>query len=215
MADLIASALRVGLDRLVRSDLRGVWLRGTLPVGPFVWAANHHSWWDPFVASAVLGRAGRTACLLMDQDNLASFRFARRLGVFGTREPRAGLGYLAAGRDLVVFPEGELRPAGPLGPLANGAAWFATQAGVPLVAVAVRVAVRGHQAPDAYVSVATVAAEPDVALWTKRLAEDLHRMLSTLDDQFSQAHPREPLPGFRSVVTGKRSWDERIAGRAV
>src|SRR5690242_12064838 len=114
MADPVASILRVGLDRLVRRNLRGIWLRGGLPDGPFVWAANHHSWWDPFVASMVLDRTDRTACLVMDQDNLVRFRFARRLGAFGTREPRTGLRYLADGRVLVVFPEGRLRPAGPL-----------------------------------------------------------------------------------------------------
>jgi 1-acyl-sn-glycerol-3-phosphate acyltransferase len=70
MADPITAVLRAGLGRLVQGGLRGVWVRGTLPPGPFVWAANHHSWWDPFVASAVLTRSGRAAALLMQGGNL-------------------------------------------------------------------------------------------------------------------------------------------------
>jgi len=207
MADPIAAALRAGLGRLVRGGLRGIWLRGTLPAGPFVWAANHHSWWDPFVASAVLDRP---AALLMRQDNLIRYAFVRRLGVFGAHEPRVGVRYLRAGRVLVIFPEAQLRPAGPIGPLHGGAAWYARQAGVPLVAVAVRVAIRGHQAPEAYASVTTV--EPPAT--TERLAPELSANLSYVDDLLGSADPREPLDGFRCVLRGKRSWDERLARRS-
>ena len=202
MADLIGTALRAGLGRMVRGGLRGVWLRGSLPPGPFVWAANHHSWWDPFVASAVITGP---VCLVMDQSNLSRFAFVRRLGVFGSREPRSGLRHLAAGRVLVIFPEGELRPAGPIGPLAKGASWYAHRGGVPLAAVAVRVVVRGHQAPEAYVSVAMAG---------ESLEAKLSDLLSTLDKQLASADPRQPLDGFRCVVRGKRSWDERLARRS-
>jgi 1-acyl-sn-glycerol-3-phosphate acyltransferase len=214
MADPIGAVGRAGLERLVRGNLRGVWLRGTLPAPPFVWAANHHSWWDPFIASAALG-GGRAACLMMDQENLARFRFARRLGVFGSREPRAGLRYLAEGRVLVLFPEGELRPAGPLAPLADGASWYAMKAGVALAAVAVRVAARGHQAPEAYLSAVTVPTGDPVGETTRHLAEHLDHELSTLDGELTRSDPRAPLPGFRCVVPGKRSWDERLARQPV
>jgi 1-acyl-sn-glycerol-3-phosphate acyltransferase len=213
MADPFAASLRAGLDRLVRGGLRGVWLRGALPCAPFVYAANHHSWWDPFVAAAVLGRH-RPAGLLMDQTNLERFTFARRLGVFGSGEPRTGLRQLADGRVLVVFPEGQLRPAGPLGPLAPGAAWYARRGGVSLVAAAVRVALRGHQAPEAYVAAVNVDTTGDLAMLTGRLAEELRRQLALIDSALAGADPREPLAGFWPVVHGRRSWDERLAGRA-
>jgi len=45
------------LLRMVRHGLRGVSIRGAMPAGPFVWAANHHSWWDPFVAAATIKKA--------------------------------------------------------------------------------------------------------------------------------------------------------------
>lgn len=205
MADPIAAALRAGLGRLVQGGLRGVWLRGSLPSGPFVWAANHHSWWDPFVASAVLTRSGRPAALLMQGGNLSRYAFVRRLGVFSDTAPRMGLRHLQDGRVLVIFPEGELRPAGPVGPLADGAAWYARLSGTPLVAVAVRVVMRGHQAAEAYVCCS--AAAPT----TSALGSALSASLSALDDELLKADPRQPLDGFRCVVRGKRSWDERLS----
>lgn len=210
MADPVAGALTTGFDRLVRGGLRGVWLRGRLPAGPFVWAANHHSWWDPFVAAAVLRRARRTSGLVMLQDTIQRYAFARRLGVFGSRELRTGLRQLAEGRVLIVYPEGELRPPGPLGPLADGAAWYAHRTGVPLAAVAVRVVLRGQQAPEAYVSITAVDPAGEVGVLTGSLARTLHDDLSTLDRQLAVADPRAGLAGFRPVLLGRRSWDERI-----
>jgi 1-acyl-sn-glycerol-3-phosphate acyltransferase len=210
MRDPIAAALGTGLDRMVRAGLRGVWLRGEAPAGPSVWAANHHSWWDPFVAAAVLRRLNRPACLLMSQQNLRQYAFARRLGVFGSGEPRAGLRYLSEGRTLIVYPEGELRPAGPPGPLADGASWYALRAEVPLSGIAVRIAVRGHQAAEAYVVVVPVPVGPTRRSTSDRLTETLRTSLSTLDLELARSDPRAPLAGFTAVVAGRRSWDERI-----
>ncbi|MCP2322628.1 hypothetical protein HDA40_001135 [Hamadaea flava] len=229
MADPLAGVLTTGFDRLVRGGLRGVWLRGRLPAGPFVWAANHHSWWDPFVASALLRDARRTACLVMLQDNIQRYACTRRLGVFGSSEVRTGLRYLAEGRVLVVYPEGELRPPGPPGPLADGAAWYAHRAGVPLAAVAVRVVLRGQQFPEAYVSIRSLrstvptaasgvasrasgaaAAAADVGVLTGVLARTLRDELSTMDLELAMAEPRTGPTGFRLVLPGRRSWDERI-----
>lgn len=214
MADPVGAVLRVGADRLVRGGLRGIWLRGTLPAGPFVWAANHHSWWDPFVAFGVLGRLRRPACLLMQADNLSRYAFARRLGVFAATEPRTGLRHLDQGRVLVLFPEGELRTPGVVGPLAPGAVWYATRTGVPLQAVAVRVVMRGHQSPEAYARVETVTLDGTESRTeaTGRLRSALDAGLALLDTELATTDPRQPPAGFRLVVRGKRSWDERLTG---
>jgi 1-acyl-sn-glycerol-3-phosphate acyltransferase len=204
--------MRRALDLVVHAGLRGVWLRGALPRGPFVWAANHHSWWDPFVAMVLLHRLGRRPSVLMRQENLQRYAFARRLGVFGTGEHRRGPALLRAGRVLVIFPEGGLRPAGQPGTLAQGAAWFALKAGVPLCAVAARVLMRGQQWPEAYVSVAELDRRPgeDSATVTARLARRLADQLADLARLDAGADPRLALPGFTPVVTGRWSWDERI-----
>jgi len=208
--DPVATILYRGFRTMARRGLRGVWLRGELPPGPFVWAANHHTWWDPFLAAVVLDSAGRRGSLLMLQANLERYGFARRLGVFGTGEPRRGFDHLAAGRALVIYPEGELRPPGRLGPLADGAAWYARRAGVPVCAVSTRASLRGHEAPEAYLSVAVVDSSGPVRAVTGRLAAELASQLSDVDDMLAAEDPRRPLPGFRPVLRGRRSHDERI-----
>lgn len=212
--DAVAGALRRSLLRMVRRGLRGVWLRGELPAGPFVWAANHHSWWDPFVASALLDRLGRAACLIMLQENLDRYQLVRRLGVFGTTELRRGLVFLGEGRVLVIYPEGELRGAGPPGDLADGASWYARKASVPLCAVATRVAMRGHQAPEAYVSFAQIDDSGPVNEITCRLATSLTNQLAVMDQATAAGEPRCQLPGYRLVVRGRHSVEERIDAAA-
>jgi hypothetical protein len=111
---------------------------------------------------------------------------------------------------LIIYPERELRPAGPLGDLADGAAWYARRSRAPLYAVATRVLSRGHQAPEAYLSSARVEDSGSVRDVTHRLAGSLARELSDLDSLTTSSDPRQPLPGFRQAVRGRRSWEERI-----
>lgn len=214
MRDVMDRAGRSMFRRLVIGGLRGVWVRGDLPSGPHVYAANHHSWWDPFVANAVLHQHGRRAGLVMEQANLAAFRPLRRLAVVGNAEPRAALALLLEGRPLVIFPEGTLRPAGAPGPLADGAAWFSCRAGVQLIAAATRVVLRGQQSGEAYVWLTPVDTGGTRAEATGRLARTLTDRLDTLDALIATAEdPRLPLDGFEKVLTGRRSWDERLSRR--
>ncbi|HEU5473314.1 MAG TPA: lysophospholipid acyltransferase family protein [Actinophytocola sp.] len=203
------SPVRRACEHLVRRGLRGVWLRGRPPAGPFVWAANHHSWWDPFVAAAVVGRLGRAPAVLMEQDNLRRFGVARLLGAFGTAQLRQGLHHLRRGRVLIIFPEGVLRPPARLAALADGAAWYARRAEIPLCAVAARIVLRGHQAPEAYLDMSTVDTSAPVAGVTARLEQVLAVQLGELDRSIATSDPRRPLPGFTPYLEGRRSWDER------
>jgi 1-acyl-sn-glycerol-3-phosphate acyltransferase len=196
--------LAAGLAQLARRGLRGVWVRGQLPASAAVWAANHHSWWDGFVAASVLREQHRPAALLMDGDNLRAFRFLRPAGVISAQRPRDALQALRAGRVLIIFPEGELRPPGPLGATAPGAAWLGRRAPAAVLPVAVRVISRGHQYPEAIVDIA-----PEVA--PEELAATLAERLRELDAMILGAGPRAPVPGFRRAVPGRRSWDERIS----
>ena len=172
-----------------------------MPDGPFVWAANHHSWWDGFLAGAILDAEQRPAALLMDGTNLGRFGFLDSIGVVSSARPRAALDSLRDGRVMVIFPEGDLMTPGPLRPLARGAAWLAEHAAVPLVPVAVRVVARGHQHSEAYADFGSPTAD---------LATDLAQRLATLDADLAAADPRQPPAGFRPVVRGRSSWDERI-----
>jgi 1-acyl-sn-glycerol-3-phosphate acyltransferase len=202
-AQLAARALGTGFEQLVRRGLRGVLVRGALPPGGCVWAANHHSWWDGFVAAAVLRKQHRAAALLMDGANLTDYGFLDSVGVISAGRPRQALRALRDGRVLVIFPEADLRSVGPLGELAPGAGWLAERAPATLVPVAVRVVARGHQYCEALVDLGAPC-EP------AQLATALTETLARLDAEISSADPREPVPGFRLELAGRPSWDERI-----
>jgi 1-acyl-sn-glycerol-3-phosphate acyltransferase len=204
-AALSGRVLGVAFEQLVRHGLRGIWLRGSLPPSPLVWAANHHSWWDGFVAAAILKHYQRPACLLMDSANLADYRFLDAVGVVPANRPRRALAQLRTSRVLVMFPEGALRSPGPMGALAPGAGWFARHAPANLVPVAVRVVLRGQQYPEAIVDIGPPCPEDD-------LADVLSGQLATLDAEVRMAaDPRCGLPGFVRLLGGRSSWDERIS----
>ncbi len=203
--------LERAVTSFVRRHLRGVWISRRPGPGPAVWAGNHHSWWDPFVGTAVSRAQGTPSAVLMLQANLDRFPFARLIGAFGTGEPRAGLRHLDKGSNLIVYPEGELCPPGPLRDLAVGAAWFAGVAEVPLYALAGRVVVRGQAYPEAYLAFERVDTAGPPGAVTKRLHAQLGALLSEIDDQISHADPSVALPGYTCAVAGRRSADERIA----
>ncbi|UIJ35819.1 hypothetical protein [Allobranchiibius sp. GilTou73] len=69
--------------------------------------------------------------------------------------------------------------------------------------VSLRVLIRGHQHPEAIVDLGAPVQGAD-------LAAVMAAQLTALDELIATADPREPLPGFRQVVSGRRSFDERI-----
>ncbi len=203
-------ALGVALDQLVRSNLRGIWVRGDLPTGSAVWTTNHHTWWDFFAAAGALRATGRKdVAVLVDAATMSRPGALRLAGVILTTQLRTALARLSGGGVLVVFPEGELRPAGPVGPARPGARWLADRSGAPLIVVATRVLLRGNQAAEAYLDIAPAVGAGD----------DPHALLSAavgrLDAELAGADPMMPLPGFRQVVRGVRSWHERFGGAMV
>jgi 1-acyl-sn-glycerol-3-phosphate acyltransferase len=210
MGEAIRSAGLAALRMTVRGGLAGVWARGRLPAGPVVWGANHHSWWDPFIAGTLLTATGHRMVLLADVANVHRYRFARRIGVVGTDELRTALAAVRGGATLVVYPEGRLLPAGPPGPLAPGAAWAAARAPARLCSVAVRVLMRGRQYPEAYVVFSEVDADGPLPEVTGRLRERLRKDLSKVDRLNATTEPVQPLPGFSRALAGRRSWDQRV-----
>lgn len=203
---LLAGLLAALFRRTVRRGLRGVWVQGELPAGPWVLAANHHSWWDAYVLPVLLDHWRVRFRIVVSDRRLAEFSFFRGLGALEASRVRQALYALRRKEALIIFPEGELHPPGRMGPLHRGAVWLAERARVPLLPVAVRVVLRGQELPEAYV----VFGEP-LAADLEGLERSLNRMLSDLDGQIGAALPEEPLPGFRLVLPGRKSTHERMA----
>jgi 1-acyl-sn-glycerol-3-phosphate acyltransferase len=196
----------------LRRGLAGVWgrLDGEVPAGGLVVAANHHSWWDGYLALLLARRLRRPLTLVMAERQLDRYPFFRRQGAIGTRELRTALRRVRAGALLVIYPEGAIGAPGPLAPLWPGASYLAARSGRPLVPVAVRVALRGSQRPEAYLRVgeAIPAAHPDAAA---TLAEALAASLARLDAELMGADPEGVPPGYARWLRGAASTDRRTA----
>jgi 1-acyl-sn-glycerol-3-phosphate acyltransferase len=208
---MIARAIR-GLNW---TGLRSVQVRGSLPSGGCVWAANHHSWWDGWAGAAVIWDQHRRPGLLMDPANLDRFAFLRRVGVLGTGELRAATRAVQTGTVMMVFPEGELRSPGRPGPLHRGAAWLAVHSGAPVLPVATRAVMRAHAVPEYVIDIGPPLHGHDPRHLTERLDAALTERLTALDAQLATSEPAEQLPGFRVVHRGRRDWDERVSRSAV
>ncbi|GEM83049.1 lysophospholipid acyltransferase family protein [Meiothermus hypogaeus] len=203
---LLAAFFRALFRRSVVRGLRGVWVRGELPGQACVLAGNHHSWWDSYLLPVLFWSEKVSFKIMVGERRLQEFAFFRHLDTVSAARPRDALRVLGQGEVLVVFPEGELRPPGALGELNKGVVWFAEKAGVPLVPVASRVALRGHEFAEAYL-VFGEPLGPDLNL----LHEHLKQMLTELDQQIRTAPAEEPLPGFELRLAGRKSTHERMA----
>ena len=228
--DVRGRALYAAFDVMVRSSLRGVWVRGEVPDAPVLWATNHHHWWDAFCASSVLRRHGHTPTAVVAAPSSKQFGFLASIGVIAHAEPARAVRALREGWSVVIMPEGEMSPAGPLAPVHGGAVALAELAPAPLLPVATRVVLRGHQHAEAFVSIgpplelgsAGAAGSRDAAgsagsragvrrAATTRLAEAMNAELAALDELLRTCDPEQPLPGYRQVVPGRRSVSESIA----
>lgn len=197
---------RTAMEQLVQRNLRGIWVRGELPAGPAIWVANHHSWWDYFVAAVALRSVGRRDCaVLVDPDSVGNAGLFRAAGAIPSTEIRQAMATVMSGAVLVVFVEGRLRPPGPVVSVRPGATWLARRSKAPVVTVATRVVLRGQQAPEAYLDIAPQGVN----------GGDLPALVAALDRELASSDPELPLPGFRQVVRGVRSWHERFGGSMV
>ncbi|WMT56096.1 carotenoid biosynthesis protein [Truepera radiovictrix] len=207
---LIARCLPWIIRRSLRRGLHGVYARGpwgALPKGGFILAANHHAWWDPYLAWFIGRRLGRPLSGLMLDATVERFPFFRAHGALKTTEVREALRRLARGEVLILFPEGVLRPPGQVSRTRPGVLYLARRAGVPVVPLAIRVTVRGAQHPEALLSVGAPLEATDAAA----LEGALNALLGDLDDLLRRAEAEQPPPGFTAWLGGAKSTHERAA----
>ncbi|ATB35774.1 acyltransferase [Cystobacter fuscus] len=194
-----------------RSSFRGLWVRGALEdsvAGRLVYA-NHSNWWDGFVLHQLGRAAGWDTYCVMEEKNLARYRFLSRIGAFSIRRGEAAssletLRYasslLARPRAAVcIFPEGELRPHGVRSlKLERGVELLARVSGARCVPLCIRYAFFEHERPDVLVEVGgSHAAAP-----LERYREELEAAARRLEAATS-------LEGFTQVVSGARGVAER------
>jgi len=114
------------------------------PDPPFVLAANHHSFLDPFIIGAIVRNEVRFLAL---EDLFGNYRWVdfalRAYGVIPLRRGvvqlgpvRAAFAHLNSDGVVGLFPEGTRHWAFDPARTRPGAAWLATRAAVPLVPMA-------------------------------------------------------------------------------
>lgn len=219
----IAAAMPGLIRRALRRELGAVWGRGdgaALPAGGTLLAANHHSWWDGYLGWLLRERLGRPLSVMMATEQLERFRFFRRLGAIGHRQPREALRRLAAGELVLLFPEGRLRQAGTVGALEPGLAWLARRAAVPIVPLALRVVMRGGEHPEAFVVLGdALPAGGDAEAVSAALRRTLDALLRDIDRIVLETDPEAEPPGFERWLSGRAgahrraAWVERVWAR--
>jgi len=191
------------LLRSLKGSLRGVYLRGEAPTGPLVLVLNHHGFFDGHLVWLLRKLYRKPLSLLVAEENLKGFPVLKLAGALEAGRVREALRRLGRGEWVALFPEGEMRYPGPLGPLREGARWLARKAGVSLLPVALRVVLRGYEHPEAFVWIGKPVPPGEEA-------GALGELLQALDALLAQTHPREVPEGFREVLRGRRSLEERV-----
>lgn len=187
--------LRRSVRAQVRRGLAGVWVRGQPPAGGVVLAPSHPSWWDGYLLAELAWQQAQPFRVMMDAGQLATFPFLTLLGARPPGELRALARDAQAGAWVTVFPEGEIRPPGPLGPLHGGAGWLARTSGAPLCPVALRVVVRAAPAPEAFVRFGGPCPPGE-------LPARLRALLEAQDADLAQAEVDRPPAGYLRRVHG-------------
>lgn len=204
---LIAWSLPFLIRRSLNRDLHGVYAKGDWdglsPRGAIL-AANHHSWWDLYLAWFIGQKLGRPLTGLVLPETLTKFPFFRGIGGISTTELREALRRLRRGELLIVFPEGEVRAAGHVGVLQPGLGFLALRAAVPVYPVAICAVMRGAQRPEVFIILGDTVAPDEVA-------GALNGLLEGLERELAQADPEKPLPGFTCWSGGAASANEQAA----
>jgi 1-acyl-sn-glycerol-3-phosphate acyltransferase len=124
--------------------------RANLPKGPAIYCFNHLNWADPFLLMAILPMRPRLTFFGPKEEDMSvggrnrlmtwtgatiPYRPGKNDLIVATKRVRA---VIAAGGVVAIAGEGRIQPfEARLGPLNEGAAYFALREGVPLVPIAI------------------------------------------------------------------------------
>ncbi len=194
----------------LRRNMHAVWLKADwskLPSEGFIFAVNHHSWWDVYLVIFLRKLLGRPLSALMDDEQLSTYSFFRLMGAVGRAELREALRRIKRGDMFFVFPEGELRQAGRVESLEKGVAFLARVSGVKVFPLVFKMVMRGAQHPEAFI---VLGDELEDASDLDALQESLNALLADLDARLALSHPEKAPVGFENVLLGKASMSQQM-----
>jgi chlorobactene lauroyltransferase len=219
-----ASVAARGLERLAP------WSRGGSASEPLILLANHSSWWDAVLPIYLsLDHLDQDAYGIMEERQLARYRFFRRAGIFSIdrENPRSAMTSLRYAADLLgghprvlwFFPQGEIVP-NDRRPIvcAPGAAHMIRMLGAFTIApVAFRYELLGEERPLAWASIGeTVRYDAAGELSNRALTDDITSRLTAEVDRLRDDFLDGSTAGFQDLLKGRLSidrWWDGVRGK--
>ena len=169
LSKLLYKAGRIFIGTYARLMLKmDVHWQESLPQGPVLFAANHPSTTDPIfihliskqhLSVMINSKVFSIPVLGPYMRKMQQIEVIRGKGQSGQVLKQA-VRALASGRSVVIFPEGDISPAGGFAPVRSGVARLALQSGVPVVPIGIHL----HDENCKRVPT-TLEGEPDIITW--------------------------------------------------
>lgn len=205
------------LRRTLRARFHTIWWEPvapeTLPKGPLVLYANHHTWFDGYLMYQVITRLG-IRCVDWITEYHAFPLFGRIGGLpfpvddlkARSRTMRKTLRWMRTeGRSLVIFPESHLHPGPEILPFGRALEVVCRQVpGVHAIPVALHTELGLHERPEAWIRLGPplrVAEGDDPHLALVQMGRELRHSVSL--------RHQVPLSQFEPLMLGTRDVNER------
>ncbi|GIV04554.1 MAG: hypothetical protein KatS3mg016_0129 [Fimbriimonadales bacterium] len=214
------------IARSLRGHFRAVYVRGAFPdeQRPLILYANHHYWWDGYLAYWLLRSWGRSVIVWMEAYRrfppfgaVGAMPFPANDAITRARTVRRTLEALCSPQTtLLLFPEGKLHgDTERILPFQRSLHWLARQVPEARVApLAIYIEPSYHQYPRAYLGVGAPFQGDlrDAESWLCAAAETLQAELAVLraDARGAVAEPEIVAQGYRVLLRGRLSVSERF-----
>ncbi|MHA6482454.1 lysophospholipid acyltransferase family protein [Paenibacillus sp. strain BS8-2] len=218
---------------LLPKHLHTLAVKGTIDAqssgAPVLYIMNHSSWWDGMIvchAITQLSAPGREHYMMMDEKQMAKFRFFRKLGAFSVDKTtlrgmaeslRYAEGLLKGGHNVWLFPQGDIRhlEARPLR-LQSGAGYLLDRCGNAVVKpVTAYYALGAEQKAVATLCFGEEYSEDWAGMGRRSTTEKLRAVLeSQLDEHRASSIVSDGavMDGYRVILRGSGSTSERFDG---
>ncbi|MFQ3588337.1 MAG: lysophospholipid acyltransferase family protein [Fimbriimonadaceae bacterium] len=217
------------VDAMVRRSVRarfrnvyasgvGSWVARTKPGGgpPWIWAMNHHGWFDGYVAYLLASRVGVPVRFWVEEFDAfplfakaGAMRFPPGDAAARAATTRQTVRLFEKGWSLALFPEGVLHPGPGLLPFGRALGWMSEKTGAPIVPIAIVYAFGMHERPEVFLKIGQPlpAGKGSAEACRPVLAEMLEETRSDSRRPESERAGYEVL--FRGTLDVNERWDVR------